>query len=68
MDNVRKKQQQINKILGYGDDSIEFKKKNYNITLKMLNKEKKIQELKDKSNENIYISSMQRKFNSNDKF
>lgn len=38
--NVLETAQETNKKIGYGDDSNEWKKENYNITLRMLNKKK----------------------------
>lgn len=37
---VLKSAQEYNRLCGYGDDSKEWKKHNYNVTLRMLNKEK----------------------------
>lgn len=43
LDNIRKKAQEDNIKAGYGDDSKEWKKKDYNLTLQKLNKMKKMQ-------------------------
>ena len=43
---ILKTAQKTNQLLGFGDDSAKWKKKDYNITLRMLNKLKRIEEHK----------------------
>lgn len=47
---ILKTAQKTNQILGFGDDSAKWKKKDYNITLRMLNKFKRIAEYKKRDN------------------
>ena len=49
IENALEQAQRENAILGYGDNTIDWRKQNYNVSLRILNKIKKLEDYKSKS-------------------